>query len=660
MADGTEFVIDVAVPSSSVSSVEAAADAVTKLAEQLTVSGAASAAAAEAVRAGEAAYRQAEAGADRAAKAVEKLGIRADEQRAKLEKLAETKGVDSDQYRRAQAVLDQLSQRQTEAAAKAEATKAALSTEGATLDSLRATADQAAAAHAELNSKINETKQRAEEAAAAITKADAEILASTTNRVRVMMNAFNQEALAQQKEDAEIAAATANRIAVLANAVNEEARLHAKAADEAAKSGQKMADSNKIATEGTGKVNEMAEAFGKLGGPVGLIGSKVLGAAEGFKKLRGSMGSAGLYAGAAIGITAVVAAVIALSAATASAVFSVLKWSITLSDKNKDIEKQTTRLRANVDKIFSGLKIGGIIDGLSKVSDLFEENSASAKAIKVVFESLFQPLVDGIAALIPQLVAGFIQFEILVLKALIAIKPFGSWIVKLAEVVAISFGVIAAVAGLALAAVAGMFLLLFVAPIMLAVAVVWLLVEAVKIAANWISNLGTSISNGASSAFDSLKLAVQGALEWLSNLSLADIGTMLVQGLIMGITGAGPGVVTAITKLAGSAIDAAKSALGIASPSKVFAEIGGYTAEGMAGGVDSGAPEVQSSMESMVAPPAPAAAAPAPASSSGGGAAINIENLIIQSKTDDPQGFADQFRAFIADLRAQSGRAVPA
>jgi phage-related protein len=90
------------------------------------------------------------------------------------------------------------------------------------------------------------------------------------------------------------------------------------------------------------------------------------------------------------------------------------------------------------------------------------------------------------------------------------------------------------------------------------------------------------------------------------------VGGDIMRGLADGITGAAGAVVSAITGAVSGAIDSAKKALGIASPSKVFAEIGGYTGEGFAMGVDESAPEAQASMTSMVEPPAPATAGEAP------------------------------------------------
>ena len=652
--DGTSFEIDI--PVAGAGEINAAANALDSLASKLTSAAAASTQAAAAVKAGEVAYRQSEAAADRAAKALEKVNVAAEAHRSKM-KAAMDAG-DPAKFWQLAAAANKLSERQAEAATRAEATKVAMTNAAASLDSLRATADQVAASHDEVNRALAETKTRAAEAAAAITKADAEIIESTSNRMRVLMNAFNQEALAQKKEDAEIAASTANRIAVIANALNEETRLRMSAANEAEKSGRKLADTNKLATDGTGKVNEMAEAFGKLGGPVGLIGSKLFGAADGFKKLKGSMGSTALFAGAAVAIAAVAAAIVAVTAAAMAGIASILKWSIALADKNKDVEKQTTRLRSNIDKIFSGLKIDGVIAGLEKVADLFEENSSSANAIKTVFESLFQPLVDGIAAFIPKVIAGFIQFEIWVMKALIKIKPFGSTLMTIGKVVAYSFAVIGAAVAVAIGVLLVPFAIL-IGSVMACVAAVMLLWAGIQIAVQWFSALGSTISSGVSSAITSLRAEFEG----LSDLSLVEIGTRIIEGLAQGIRNGGAAVLSAITGVVGGAIGSAKKLLGIASPSKVFAEIGMNTAEGMAGGVDGGAQQVQSSLETMVAPPEPEKAAAAPTASGGGGANFSGAQFIfqgVQGAEDAVSRFEELMLSIMEGKSLQSGSGSPA
>src|SRR5690606_217818 len=82
--------------------------------------------------------------------------------------------------------------------------------------------------------------------------------------------------------------------------------------------------------------------------------------------------------------------------------------------------------------------------------------------------------------------------------------------------------------------------------------------------------------------------------------------------------------------------------LGIASPSKVFAEIGENTGEGMSKGVEDTAPAVQGALETMVEPPSVAAAsagagAAEGAASAGGGIDLSgaVFNLYGVEGADD-------------------------
>jgi hypothetical protein len=65
----------------------------------------------------------------------------------------------------------------------------------------------------------------------------------------------------------------------------------------------------------------------------------------------------------------------------------------------------------------------------------------------------------------------------------------------------------------------------------------------------------------------------------------------------------------AIGKAIGGAIDFAKSLLGIHSPSRVFMEIGDFTAQGMAVGLTKGAKHVKKASKALV-PPAPSFSSP--------------------------------------------------
>lgn len=78
------------------------------------------------------------------------------------------------------------------------------------------------------------------------------------------------------------------------------------------------------------------------------------------------------------------------------------------------------------------------------------------------------------------------------------------------------------------------------------------------------------------------------------------LGEAVVRGLLQGLANLGGQVGTAITQMAGSAIDAAKMRLGIASPSKEFEEIGELVVAGFVVGVDGAAPDALTAVRNAI------------------------------------------------------------
>jgi phage-related protein len=725
--DGTSFEIDVDVRADSA---ESAAAAVARLSERLTSAQSAAKQAAEAVKAGQEAYRETETSADRAAKALERINLAAEANQKKL--AAAMAAGDESKFWRLAAAANQLATRQAEASAKADAAQLALAAQAASLDSATAAADAAAQAETALATATESARTKAEEharavaaEAEAIRSADAAIVASTSNRMAVLMRAANEEAKAIAKEDADIAAATANRMSVLMNAANQEAAAKAKVAEATSRA--------TAAAGGSAKVNEMAEAFGKLGGPLGMAGQRAFALAEGFKKLQASLGSGGVYAAIAVGIFAIAAGVAAVSAAAVTAVVSVTAWAVSLADAGRSqrllsdgiagsvaggkllndkldelamtlpqsrdelakmaadlrksglegdalsaalesaavdaakvklgpdfakqmtsLAKQSERLKMSLSKTFGGLDIDRLLSGMSGLVELFDSSNASGMAMKTVFESMFQPLIDGIGEWLPRARTAFIQFEIMAMKALISIKPFGSTILTVAEVIGglalIITGALALAIGVVVAGVGAMavgFGVLVAGVVAFAAAIVGVVARLYE--------LGAVVVGGVIEAFNAVSA-------WFAGFSLSQVGADIINGLVAGITNAGPNVLKAITGAVTGAIGAAKSLLGIASPSKVFAEIGGYTAEGMAVGVDAGAADVQGSLESMVAPPpvpvGGAATAPAAGGASAGGANLSgaVFNFYgVEGAEDAVSRLLEVIEGFVA----QGGKAVP-
>lgn len=117
----------------------------------------------------------------------------------------------------------------------------------------------------------------------------------------------------------------------------------------------------------------------------------------------------------------------------------------------------------------------------------------------------------------------------------------------------------------------------------LASAVSGALSGALQSAIAWGSNMVSQARSAMQNVVTSIGSTLRGAVS-----TVATIGRQIVQGLANGIRNAASLVVSALKGVVQSAINAAKAALGIASPSKLFMQFGEWTSEGYAIGVESG------------------------------------------------------------------------
>lgn len=266
-----------------------------------------------------------------------------------------------------------------------------------------------------------------------------------------------------------------------------------------------------------------------------------------------------------------------------------LKWGPDFAKQMLSLPNQAAKLKTNMAGVFGGLKIEDLLGKLSTLVSLFDTNTASGKALKFLFEAMFQPLVDGITAAIPHVERGFLTLVLWAMKAYLAVKPYKSEILAVAAVIGFLAAFVGGAAVVAFAVFAGVILVV----------------------------AGT---------FAAMQAAANAVISWLGSVDLMQIGTDMIAGLANGITAGGAAVLSAITGVVGGAIAAAKAQLMQKSPSRVFADIGLNTSLGYAEGVDDGAPAADSAVKSMVAPPDAAAmpkvggkaGLPAPAASSGG------------------------------------------
>jgi tape measure domain-containing protein len=119
----------------------------------------------------------------------------------------------------------------------------------------------------------------------------------------------------------------------------------------------------------------------------------------------------------------------------------------------------------------------------------------------------------------------------------------------------------------------------------------------------FIRGLGAQALKITTAAGETLITFVEGLTTWIRNNQqrMNDAGRELVKaiidGMISGIASLGSGVIEAIAGLAGNAIDRAKEILGIASPSKVFKEIGKNVVLGFVNGVVGGREQIDRSLQ---------------------------------------------------------------
>ena len=110
--------------------------------------------------------------------------------------------------------------------------------------------------------------------------------------------------------------------------------------------------------------------------------------------------------------------------------------------------------------------------------------------------------------------------------------------------------------------------------------------------ASWLAGVISTVIGWVSQfASNATSAATQFASNLINGLAsipgqVASIGSNIIQGLVNGVMGAAGKLIDAVKGAVGDAIEGAKNLLGIHSPSRVFREIGQYTMQGAALGVD--------------------------------------------------------------------------
>lgn len=158
---------------------------------------------------------------------------------------------------------------------------------------------------------------------------------------------------------------------------------------------------------------------------------------------------------------------------------------------------------------------------------------------------------------------------------------------------------------------------------------------------NAVAGIVSRVSSGFSSLVSGIRTKIGQAVDFVRGLpgkalsALGDVGSKLlqagrdlIQGFINGIKEKAGGIAAAVTGPISDGVGKVKGLLGINSPSRVFMEIGGYTAEGMALGLERGQKRVSKAAGALAH--IPDAQGRAGITSGGAGARSLIENLTLQ------------------------------
>ncbi len=154
-----------------------------------------------------------------------------------------------------------------------------------------------------------------------------------------------------------------------------------------------------------------------------------------------------------------------------------------------------------------------------------------------------------------------------------------------------------------------------------------LLSTAVSAALNLLSSVGSTLSAMPGRIWSAISGAISGVISWGASLASAgmsaasrlvstvisgvsslpsqmmSVGANIVNGIIQGVTNAASSLFSTLQDLASSALSAAKKALGIKSPSRVFRDqVGQWIPAGIAAGISGNADIVEDAMKELESP----------------------------------------------------------
>lgn len=246
------------------------------------------------------------------------------------------------------------------------------------------------------------------------------------------------------------------------------------------------------------------------------------------------------------------------------------------------METIIAKFKEAIGDMFEDVDIEPFVGAMRSLLEIFDQSTTTGQMLKSVFSGFFTSFFVWTGKAITSAKHFFLDMIILGLKAYIAVKP---WIPLLK-----TLGMVIAVAG-------GLFLLTFAPAVWAGVVALGALIASAAVAAAPFLAMAAVIV-GVYEAFthwEDIKVYVAGWVKDLGTMlfDLADSFTSwaatatenLINGLVNGISNGAQWVYDSISNLAKGAMAAFKKTLGIASDSKEFIKLGGFTASGYTRGL---------------------------------------------------------------------------
>jgi phage-related protein len=223
------------------------------------------------------------------------------------------------------------------------------------------------------------------------------------------------------------------------------------------------------------------------------------------------------------------------------------------------------------------------------IAALAPVNQFAAEIIKWIAINAVVPVIQNVVGALTSIIS-------VVVRVLNSVRGFVTSVVGF--FISLRASVVGAVAGL-VASVVGFFLSLPGRARGAVSSIVGLLTGVFSSAKAAVISQVTSLVTSAVSLVRSLPGRARAALGGVSGL-LRSAGADLIRGFIEGVKSQAGAIASAAKSVVSGAISSAKSALGIASPSKVFAEIGKFTGQGFIKGLLGTEADIKRAAESVI------------------------------------------------------------